>query len=106
MWLKRVGTIAPTNKYRPGEALLRYAQPSWLNAESDRPGRVGVQKDLTLPGHSEIFVVGDTARFEENGKPLPGVAQVAMQQGRYAGRLIARRIEGKPEPGRATKKRN
>ena len=71
----------------------------WLNAESDRAGRVRVQKDLTVAGHPEIFVVGDTAAFEENGKPLPGVAQVAIQQGRYAGRLIASRLAGKPAPG-------
>jgi NADH:ubiquinone reductase (H+-translocating) len=71
----------------------------WLNAESDHAGRVRVQEDLTVPGHSEIFVVGDTAAFEENGESLPGVAQVAMQQGSYAGRLIARRIEGKPVSG-------
>ena len=70
----------------------------WLNVESDRAGRVRVQSDLSVPGHPEIFVVGDTAAFEENGKPLPGVAQVAMQQGRYAGRLIARRIAGQPAP--------
>jgi NADH dehydrogenase FAD-containing subunit len=70
----------------------------WLNAEADRAGRVRVQNDLSVPGHPEIFVVGDTAVFEENGRPLPGVAQVAMQQGRYAGRLIARRIAGKPAP--------
>jgi NADH dehydrogenase len=71
----------------------------WLNVESDRAGRVRVQKDLSVAGHPEIFVVGDTATFEENGKPLPGVAQVAIQQGRYAGRLIAGRIAGKPAPG-------
>jgi NADH dehydrogenase len=71
----------------------------WLNTESDRAGRVRVQKDLSVAGHPEIFVVGDTATFEENGKPLPGVAQVAMQQGRYAGRLIAGDIAGKPAPG-------
>ena len=71
----------------------------WLNAESDRAGRVRVQKDLSVAGHPEIFVVGDTATFEENGKPLPGVAQVAIQQGRYAGRLVASRIAGKPAPG-------
>jgi NADH dehydrogenase FAD-containing subunit len=70
----------------------------WLKAESDRAGRVRVQKDLTVPGHPEIFVVGDTASLDQNGKPLPGVAQVAMQQGRYAGRLIDRRIAGKPAP--------
>ncbi|PWT99474.1 MAG: FAD-dependent oxidoreductase [Terriglobia bacterium] len=71
----------------------------WLNAESDRAGRVRVQQDLRVAGHPEILVVGDTVTFEENGKPLPGVAQVAMQQGRYAGRLIASRIAGKPAPG-------
>jgi NADH dehydrogenase FAD-containing subunit len=71
----------------------------WLNAESDHAGRVRVKDDVSVTGHPEIFVVGDTATFEEDGKPLPGVAQVAMQQGRYAGRLIARRIAGKPAPG-------
>ena len=70
----------------------------WLNAESDRTGRVRVQNDLSVPGHPEIFVVGDTAAFEENGKLLPGVAQVAIQQGRYAGRLIAGHFAGKPAP--------
>ena len=71
----------------------------WLSAEADRSGRVRVQKDLSVTGYPDIFVVGDTATFEENGKPLPGVAQVAIQQGRYAGRLIAGRIAGKPAPG-------
>jgi len=68
----------------------------WLNAPADRAGRVRVEPDLRVPGHREIFVVGDTASLDQNGKPLPGVAQVAMQQGRYAGRLIARQIAGKP----------
>jgi NADH dehydrogenase len=70
----------------------------WLNAESDHGGRLRVQSDLSVPGHPEIFVVGDTASLDQDGKPLPGVAQVAMQQGRYASRLIARRIAGKPAP--------
>jgi NADH:quinone reductase (non-electrogenic) len=70
----------------------------WLKAATDRAGRVRVQPDLTVIGHPEILVVGDTATLEQDGRPLPGVAQVAMQQGRYAGRLIQRRIEGKPEP--------
>src|SRR6516164_9162770 len=48
----------------------------WLQVETDRAGRVRIQKDLTVPGHPEVFVVGDTAAFEQNGKPLPGVAQV------------------------------
>ena len=70
----------------------------WLNAETDRAGRVHIQPDLTVPGHPEIFVIGDTATLSQDGKPLGGVAQVAMQQGRYAGRLIERRVTGKPEP--------
>jgi NADH dehydrogenase FAD-containing subunit len=70
----------------------------WLNVETDRAGRVRIQKDLSVPGHSEIFVVGDTASLDQNGKPLPGVAQVAMQQGRYAGKLIHSRIVGNPPP--------
>src|SRR6267378_311948 len=70
----------------------------WLNVETDRAGRVRIQKDLTVPGHSEIFVVGDTASLDQNGKPLPGVAQVAMQQGRYAAKLIHSRIVGKRPP--------
>jgi NADH dehydrogenase len=71
----------------------------WLNVETDRAGRVRVQNDVTVPGHPEIFVVGDTASFEENGKPLPGVAQVAMQQGRYAGKVVHTRITGSKPPG-------
>jgi NADH dehydrogenase FAD-containing subunit len=70
----------------------------WLNVETDRAGRVRIQKDLTVPGHPEIFVVGDTASLDQNGEPLPGVAQVAMQQGRYAGKLIHRRLVGDPPP--------
>jgi len=70
----------------------------WLAVETDRAGRVKVQPDLTVPGHPEIFVVGDTASLLQDGKPLPGVAQVAMQGGRYAGRLIARRLAGKAAP--------
>jgi NADH:ubiquinone reductase (H+-translocating) len=70
----------------------------WLSVETDRAGRVLIKKDLTVPGHSEIFVVGDTASLDQNGKPLPGVAQVAMQQGRYAGKLIHNRIVGNPPP--------
>src|SRR5215475_12783297 len=70
----------------------------WLKVETDRAGRVRIQKDLSVPGHPEIFVVGDTAALQQDGKSLPGVAQVAMQQGRYAGKLIHRRLAGKPEP--------
>jgi NADH dehydrogenase FAD-containing subunit len=69
---------------------------TWLGAEADHAGRVKVLPDLTVPGHPEIFVVGDTAYIEEHGKPLPGVAQVAIQSGRYAGKAIHRRISAQP----------
>jgi len=70
----------------------------WLNVETDRAGRVRVQEDLSVSKHPEIFVIGDTAAFEQDAKPLPGVAQVAIQQGRYAGRLIHSRIKGAKQP--------
>jgi NADH dehydrogenase FAD-containing subunit len=66
----------------------------WLHATTDHAGRVRVQPDLTVSDHPEIFVVGDTASLDQDGRPLPGVAQVAMQQGRYAAKLIRRRVEG------------
>jgi NADH dehydrogenase len=68
----------------------------WLNAPADRAGRVRVGSDLSVPGHPEIFVVGDTASLDQNGKALPGVAQVALQQGRYAGNAILRSVTGQP----------
>jgi NADH dehydrogenase FAD-containing subunit len=70
----------------------------WLKVETDRAGRVRIQEDLTVPGHPEIFVVGDTAAFQQDGKPLGGVAQVALQQGHYAGKLIYRRVTGRKQP--------
>lgn len=67
---------------------------------TDRPGRVPVAPDLTLPGYPEVFVIGDLANFshQDEGQPLPGVAPVAMQQGRYAARLIKRRLNGQSLP--------
>jgi NADH dehydrogenase FAD-containing subunit len=70
----------------------------WLKVETDRAGRVLVQKDLSVAGRTDVFVVGDTAAYEQDGKVLPGVAQVAIQQGRYAGRLIHSRITRSKEP--------
>jgi NADH:ubiquinone reductase (H+-translocating) len=71
----------------------------WLNVETDRAGRVRVQPDLTVPGHPEIFVVGDTSTLDQDGKTLGGVAQVAIQGGRYAGRVILSHVTGRPAPG-------
>jgi len=63
-------------------------------ATRDRGGRVIVNPDCSVPGHPEIFVIGDLAHFEQDGKPLPGVAQVAMQQGAYVAKLIPARLRG------------
>jgi NADH:ubiquinone reductase (H+-translocating) len=66
---------------------------------ADRGGRIEVQPDLTLSGHPEVFVIGDLAAVKlPDGRLLPGVAPVAMQEGRYAARLIARRLRGKTLP--------
>lgn len=71
---------------------------AWLGAEVDKNRRVKVRPDLTVPNHPDVFVIGDAAYLEENGKPLPGVAQVAMQGGVYAARCIKANISGKPAP--------
>jgi NADH dehydrogenase len=60
----------------------------WLGYQMDRKGRVWIQPDLTVPGLPEIFVIGDTASLDQDGVPLPGVAQVAMQQGKYAAAFL------------------
>jgi NADH dehydrogenase len=66
-------------------------------ATLDRAGRVMVEPDLSIPGHPEIHVIGDLANFvHQTGKPLPGVAPVAMQQGRYVANLIRRKLRGQP----------
>ena len=76
---------------------------TWLQASHDTAGRVIVEPDLTVPGHDEIFVIGDTARVNDiSGKPLPGVAPVAKQQGRYVAKTLHARVRGAatPEPFR------
>jgi NADH:quinone reductase (non-electrogenic) len=70
-------------------------------AELDRAGRVAVERDLTLPGHPEVFALGDMVRVRgADGSPvtLPGVAPVAMQQGRYAARVVRARLESEQTP--------
>ncbi|HLJ18488.1 MAG TPA: NAD(P)/FAD-dependent oxidoreductase [Bryobacteraceae bacterium] len=77
-----------------GQVLARRA-----GAPLDREGHVLVEPDLTVPGHPEIIVIGDLANCShQEGKPLPGVAPVAMQQGRYAARLIEARLAGRTLP--------
>src|SRR6478752_3087366 len=63
-------------------------------AETDRPGRVAVNPDCSLPGHPEVFAIGDMVLLNK----LPGVAQPAMQEGKYVGKLIKARATGTPEP--------
>jgi NADH dehydrogenase len=68
------------------------------NAEIDRGGRIKVGPDLTIANFPDIYVIGDLAlSLDANGKPLGGVAQVAMQQGTYAAKAIVKKIQGKPE---------
>jgi NADH dehydrogenase len=71
----------------------------WLDAEADRAGRVKVLPNLSVPNHPNIFVIGDVAACTYKGKQLPGVAPVAMQQGRYVARLLTSKIAN-PQPQR------
>jgi NADH:ubiquinone reductase (H+-translocating) len=72
---------------------------SWLGVETDGVGRVKVNPDLSVPGHSEIFVIGDTSHcVGASGSPLPGIAPVAKQQGEYIGRLLKARSLGNDSP--------
>lgn len=65
-------------------------------AELDRAGRVIVEPDLSLKKYPDIFVIGDLANFShQGGRPLPGVAPVAMKQGKYVAKLITKRARGK-----------
>jgi NADH dehydrogenase len=68
-------------------------------SETDRGGRIKVNPDLTVPNYPDIFIIGDLACYaEKEGKPLPGVAQVAMQGGAYVAKLIRGRLKGKQAP--------
>ncbi|MBQ0707273.1 MULTISPECIES: NAD(P)/FAD-dependent oxidoreductase [unclassified Ochrobactrum] len=72
---------------------------TWLGAESDRAGRVKVLSNLNVPGHEDIFVIGDTAWVEgPDGKPVPGIAPAAKQQGAYVATVIKSRVEGQTPP--------
>ncbi len=69
-----------------------------LGVETDKPGRVIVNSDLSVPGHPEVFVLGDLANFndQKSGKPLPGLAPVAIQQGRFVAKNILHSVKGEP----------
>jgi NADH dehydrogenase len=71
----------------------------WLDAPADKAGRLRVEPDLTVPGHPEIFAIGDAAIvLRENGQPVPGIAPAAKQEGVYVADVIRARLRGAPAP--------
>jgi NADH:ubiquinone reductase (H+-translocating) len=73
---------------------------SWIGADAARNGGVKVRPDCSVAGYDEIFVVGDVASLAgRDGRPLPGLAAVAAQQGKYVAKVIAARVAGRPSPG-------
>jgi NADH dehydrogenase len=72
---------------------------AWIEADRDRQERIRVGSDLSVPGHPDVFAVGDlVAATDGTGRPVPGNAPAAKQMGRYVGRLLAARAAGKPAP--------
>jgi len=69
-----------------------------VGASTDSAGRVLVNPDLTVPGHPEIFILGDLAHIENDGKMVPGLSPAAIQMGQYAARLISARLKGRTLP--------
>ena len=90
---------ARTAIWAAGVKASRAAQ--WLGVAGDRAGRVPVTEDLTLEGHPEIFVIGDTAAVTNaDGKPVPGIAPAAKQQGEFVARKLKARFGLRRDPGR------
>jgi NADH:ubiquinone reductase (H+-translocating) len=118
--LRKLGVEVRTNtivtsvepgRVRVGDEVLQSCMTLWaagvkasplgatLGAETDRAGRVKVSPDLSLHGHPEVFVIGDLAAvFDQSGQPLPGVAPVAIQQGKFLRKAVAADLAGKPRP--------
>ncbi len=95
VWLGNERLGACTVLWAAGVAASPLARS--LGVPLDRAGRVPVEPDLSIPSHSEVFVIGDLSVFShQTGKPLPGLSPVAMQQGRSAARNIRRDLAGKP----------
>lgn len=108
------GIVAGEQRFQAGTVLWGagvLASPAgrWLGVETDKSGKILVGSDLSVPGHAEVFAIGDTAhviaparnllgiRYKEP-MVMPGVAQPAIQEGKYVGGLIARRVAGQGEP--------
>src|SRR6185312_4853681 len=71
----------------------------WLDAPADRVGRLKAEPDLTVPGHADVFAIGDAAIvLRPDGQPVPGIAPAAKQEGAYVARVIRARLRGAPAP--------
>jgi NADH dehydrogenase len=93
------GEFIPTRTVIWAAGVMASPAGQWLGAETDRAGRVKVRADLSVPGHPDVFVIGDTAVVvDENGTILPGVAPVAKQQGQYVARALIARRDGRTVP--------
>src|SRR5207237_10387838 len=97
------------SRVRGGAGVLASPAGHWLGAAMDKSGKIIVGSDLSVPGHPEIFAIGDTAHVVAPSRNLlgikskgpmvmPGVAQPAIQAGRYVAALIRRRVAGQPPP--------
>ena len=92
-------TFIPTRTIIWAAGVMASPAGRWLGAETDRAGRVQVRADLSVPGHPDVFVIGDTAAVtDERGAQLPGVAPVAKQQGQYLAQALLARHEGRTAP--------
>lgn len=94
VWLGEERIAARTLVWAAGVAAAPIGRS--LGLPVDRAGRVKVGTDLTVPGHKEVFVAGDLALIEQDGRPVPGVAPAANQMGRHAALNIIRALEGQP----------
>jgi NADH dehydrogenase len=93
------GAVLPARTILWAAGVAASPAAEWLEAPADRAGRIRVEPDLTAPGEPDIFVIGDTAFVAgADGKPVPGIAPAAKQQGRYVADLIKARLRGKPVP--------
>lgn len=93
------GTFIPSKCVMWAAGVQASPAGQWLGAETDRAGRILVDPDCSVPGHPEVFAIGDIAYLMgEDGQPLPGVCQTAMQQGVYVAKVLRARLEGSPAP--------
>ncbi|MBR0653278.1 NAD(P)/FAD-dependent oxidoreductase [Roseomonas terrae] len=91
------GTLLPASTIIWAAGVQSSPAAAWLGAPADRAGRLKVEPDLSVPGHPEIFVIGDAAAVAApDGSPVPGVAPAAKQQGRHVARTIRARLAGQP----------